>query len=552
MYTKHLTMVLMVLHSVSVFAADYYVDNRIGKDTFDGKAAKVSGQSGPMATINKAVNMLQPGDTLHLANTGKVYRQSINIKGHISGTADNKITIDGHGAWLTCADPLPAERWEPAEQGPEGTLRLTGLSGRYDYGIVLLLDGERVKGFGDPDALKPGEFWYLAKTNTLYCLTPSDFKDSTISITQVDGKIVDAPPAMWGGTNFRHIAKLRRFRGLSKPPKSIQVNGKETPILKHPSLVNLPEGQMCMVDGVEVYYRPPVGKTISDLKMMGIFRTSGVAINGSNQHLVIRNFNVAYTTNDGYNIHGATKNILFQNCNAFFCGDEGYSSHGKCESTLDGGIFLNCSNGIHNVNNCSTVIRNVIVAGVNTGGLRNDPGTTNNIVENVILIDCPLSVSNTQAGNVLTPGMRLGPNVHIANSTLVGNGGIRLDANSKGTFKNTLFAFKAGGMHVRAASPEGIVSFKDCVYDPAFTMEWGTGHPFTRVQFAQWVEKNPALASHCQVTELELKKALDDGHIPEGVKAGMGCSRELQQRYIDFLPKREALLEQAKQMALQE
>jgi hypothetical protein len=534
--------VLLLLVPLLAFGADYYVSPA-------GDDANTGSEQAPLRTINKAVALLQPGDTLHLANTGKVYRQSINIPGNISGTAEKKITIDGHGAWLTCAEPLPTERWEPAEQGPEGTLRLTGLSGRYDFGIALLLDGERVKGFDNPDALKPGEFWYLPKTQTLYYLTPPTFGESAITITQLDGKAVDAPPAKWGGTNYRHLAKLRRFRGLTSPPTSILVDGKEVPLLETPALDNLPEGRMCMTGKDALYYRPPAGKTIDELRMMAIFRSSGVAINGANQHLVIKNLNVAYTTNDGYNIHGATKHILFQNCNAFFCGDEGYSAHGKCESTLDRGIFLKCSNGIHNVNQCSTVIRNVIVGGVNTGGLVNDPGTTNNIVENTILIDCPLGVSNTRADNVLAiVGMGLGPNVQVSGATVAGNGRIRLNANSKADFEKCLFAFDGGDMHVRAASPDGIVSFKDCFYDPAFAMEWGTGHPFTRMPFTTWVQDNPSLASHCQATELDLKPALDDGHIPEGVNPGMGCSRELLQRYIDFLPKHQTLLEEAKKI----
>jgi hypothetical protein len=296
---------------------------------------------------------------------------------------------------------------------------------------------------------------------------------------------------------------------------------------------------------------------------MGVFRSSGIAINGANQHLIIKNFNVAYTTNDGYNIHGATKDILFQNCNAFFCGDEGYSSHGKCETTLDGGIFLNCSNGIHNVNKSSTTIRNVIVAGVNTGGLSNDSNTSNNSVENAILIDCPLGVSNTKAHNVLTlnsknskkgtrPGMHLGPNVHISNATVAGKSGIRLDAKSKGDFDKCLFALDGSNMHIRAASPDGIVSFKDCFYDPAFTMEWGTGHPFKRMPFTQWMKDNSSLAHDCQATKLDLDKALNEAYIPEGLKPGMGCSKELLQRAIDFLPKRQALLEQAKRIVFRE
>lgn len=562
-YLKTFVLSTLLLCSANLYAADYYVNNRIGSDNLDGTSIKVSGHSGPMLTINKALKLLKAGDTLHLANTGKVYRQSINIPPQLSGTAERKITINGHGAWLTCAEPIPAERWEPAKQGPAGTLRLAELKGRYDFGISLLLDGDKVKKFGDREALKPGQFWYYPTWKTLYYSIPDSFKGSTITITQTDGKTVEAPPGKWGDTNFRHIAGLRRFRGLTSPPKSITVNGKAAALLETPGLDNLAEGRMSCVRGRELYYRPLSGKKISDLQLMGVFRSSGIGISGANKHLIIKNFNVAYTTNDGYNIHGATRDILFQNCNAFFCGDEGYSSHGKCETTLDGGIFLNCSNGIHNVNNSSTTIRNVIVGGVSTGGVKIDSSTSNNSIENTILIDCPLIVSNTKTHNILTlnskdlkrgthPGMNLGPNVHINKATVTGKGRIRLNAKSKGSFEHTLFAFSGRGMHVRADLLDGIISFKDCFYDPDFTMEWGTGHPFKRSSFTKWVQDNPTLASHCQTNKLDLNKALNDGHIPEGLLAGMGCSKELLQRAIDFLPKRQALLKQAKRIVLGE
>jgi len=556
-HTKNLALAIVLVSSVVAFGADYYVNNVIGNDAFDGKAAAVAGQSGPMATINKAVKLLQPADALHLANTGKVYRQSLDMPGTVSGTAERKITIDGHGAWLTGADHLPVARWIPAEQGPEGTLQLTGLKGRYDFGIGLLLDGEKVKGFDDPDALKPGEFWYLPKTRTLYYLTPDTFGQSSIVITQEDGKTVEAQPAKWGGTNHRHIHKLRRFRGLSSSPQSILVDGKDASLLKRPALDNLLEGRSYM-DGTELYYRPPAGKTLADLKMMAVIRPNGVAINGANEHLVIKNLNVVYVTNDGYNIHGATKDVFFSNCNTFFAGDEGYSSHDRCETTLDGGIYLQCSNGIHNVNDASTIIRNVIV---DNAGLRNDrasigTGIRPNVVENAILIDCPLGTTETKVDNLLTvnretpkegstTGMRVGTDVTLKRVTLTGRGRIRLDAKSKGSFADCLFAFESGDVHVRAASPEGIVSFKDCLYTPNFTMEWGTGHPFTRVPFAQWSQEHPGLAAGNKAVELNLTQGLKDGKVPENAAPGVGCSKELLQRYLEFVPKHQAMIDEA-------
>ncbi|HEY3379476.1 MAG TPA: hypothetical protein VGL77_18525, partial [Armatimonadota bacterium] len=59
-------LVLCMLFSLPVVAADYYVDNTVGNDTFDGVSKTVTGaNSGPFRTITRAANAANPGDTVH-------------------------------------------------------------------------------------------------------------------------------------------------------------------------------------------------------------------------------------------------------------------------------------------------------------------------------------------------------------------------------------------------------------------------------------------------------------------------------------------------------
>lgn len=74
---------LLFLCPFCLWAADYYVSPQ-GADANDGSAA------GPWASLNKAVQQLQAGDTLYLA--GGVYAQRLQLKG-LRGTKQARIVI---------------------------------------------------------------------------------------------------------------------------------------------------------------------------------------------------------------------------------------------------------------------------------------------------------------------------------------------------------------------------------------------------------------------------------------------------------------------------
>lgn len=113
--------VILLLLACGLDAAvrDLYVDNRKGDDRHAGTDA-----AAPLATLARAVALLQPGDTLHLANSGRPYRESLRLFGK-SGTPAAPLVVDGGGAVLTGLEVTKAEDWEPQ---PDGTLgyRLRG------------------------------------------------------------------------------------------------------------------------------------------------------------------------------------------------------------------------------------------------------------------------------------------------------------------------------------------------------------------------------------------------------------------------------------------
>ncbi len=545
-------LLLCLLPTTPAPATDFYVDNVLGNDKLDGMSPTVDGQTGPFASIASAVALVKPGDTVHLASTGRAYRQSLVING-LQGEVDRPIVFDGHGAWLTGADHLSPEQWVPSEEGPEGTLVLTGVQLDQPWWNTLCIDGQMLWGESNQDALATGEFYWWADQKTLYCRFSAELATATIEVGMADGTTVLLPPEAWGLTNFPKVPGLKRNRGLKAAPVWVKIAGQNAPLVDQPALDRLPPGRFYN-NGKTFFYRPPEGRSIQEMRMMAVLRASGVALNGTNRHLIFKNFNTVYLGNDGYNIHGDSKEITFLNCNAFFTGDEGFSSHDHCDTILDGGLFLQCNSGIHNVNNCSTLIRNVIV---DNSGLRNDRADTKsgirpNEISNTILIGCGIGTTQTVMDNVLlvNGGMHLGVDVNARNVTILGVPlMVRVDSGASVTLDSCLFQQKDSVIHARMEDPAAALSFKRLWFDPTTAMEWGIRHPWTRQPLDAWLEAHPANAAGGNAIELGLAAALEAGEIPDELLAGMGCSRELLQRYLEFRPRHQALIREALDMA---
>ncbi len=160
-------------------ARAFFVNNESGDD-------KASGLSPDKAvrTLAKAVAMLKPGDTLHLAVTSQPYRETMKFGDDFGGVPGKPIVIEGHGATLTGSDPLRLDGW--VEAGAPGLYKSAKLMSELEeftdeaklMRVFFLFDGvvqhmgRSSKGakahFKSPANLQPGEWTYLEAEKSFY------------------------------------------------------------------------------------------------------------------------------------------------------------------------------------------------------------------------------------------------------------------------------------------------------------------------------------------------------------------------------------------------
>ena len=378
------------------FAADIYVDNVAGNNRHDGLSKTVvSAANGPLRSIEKAIALSQPGDTIHLNPTGKVYRQmaAFHDKG---GEPGKPITLDGHNVTLTGADPIPPGKWEPWRDGVwicEDTISRN----------LLIVDGEAILDHHARDKMKTGQFYFEYAWNgkpAFYFMPPKGRKasDMVVEVGQPDGATV-LDPKLWRGGRVSRREDLRW-------PSWVTVDGKPATLVTTKEY--LTPGMWCREEKA-VYFHPPEGKDPNAMAIENVTRACGVALSGAMSHVVIRNLTARHVWNDGYNIHGKVTAAEFYNCNAHHCYDEGFSAHDKCETLLDGAVYDHCWNGIFNVNVSGySITRNVIISNSRTTGFGTAftdrrESTERHELYNVILIDNPRQLvgRNLKADNVL-------------------------------------------------------------------------------------------------------------------------------------------------------
>jgi hypothetical protein len=150
--------VLILANTVS--ATTIYVDSRLGSDASDGTAQDpIGGGSGPVRTMQRAVQLVRQGDTISIRNNGTPYYGSFSLVGdRYSGRPVHPFAIEGNGAVLSGAKPIDADLWRSA-----GTdlWRITPIrKGFYQ----LVLDGEALpevtvpRTAGALPSLSPGEW----------------------------------------------------------------------------------------------------------------------------------------------------------------------------------------------------------------------------------------------------------------------------------------------------------------------------------------------------------------------------------------------------------
>ena len=97
-------LLIVVAAALTAKAAEYYVDNRLGDDANDGRAADRA-----LRTLAAATKRLEAGDVLHLA-PGRKYNETLKLTR--GGSAAAPIVVKGHGAVLTGISAFPKEGWE--------------------------------------------------------------------------------------------------------------------------------------------------------------------------------------------------------------------------------------------------------------------------------------------------------------------------------------------------------------------------------------------------------------------------------------------------------
>jgi hypothetical protein len=538
----------LVLGLLPLCAADLYVDNVSGDDAFSGRMSRADGKGdGPYRTIARALKEARAGDTVHLTATGKLYRQAANFYGHPGGERDQPVTLDGHGATLCGADSVSADGWS---EWKDGVLMRSDAVPR---GFIVV-DGEMVFSTIGFNVLRPGEFVWLPRHHgRLYFYPPKGRKaaECRVEVSGPDGETRELDPHTWHRSHSR-IGAVRRYP-MKKRPAAVRLDGEKAPLITTQD--RLEPGQWVAEKG-KVYYMPPEGRDPADMEMQFVVRGNGVQMTGETAHVVVKNLNVRWVYNDGYNIHGRVTDARFYNCNARDTGDEGFSAHDACETLLDGAIYVNNSNGIANVNRSGhSITRNVVLARarsvgylIRTGG--KGPDKVHHLLQKAVLIDNPTQIgaSNTRIDDVLAVGTSDGivrQAIHAGRNLEVQ----RLTA-SGGQFRAGTAAVRIRdsvldcGFHVRADDPMKVLHLRNVMLREGARVEWGSRYPWTKKPADAWLKAatEAGAARECRTSKMQFLESLLHGEGDVSAPAGMGCTVETWERYRQVAKDNESIL----------
>jgi len=108
------SLVILLTGAPAAFATDFYVDNRIGDDLYDGSSPQqVDDRSGPVRTIHRALEFVRPRDIVHVANHGTPYVESLEIVGR----RFHGFILEGNGAVVSGARIVPFDAWQMLPNG---------------------------------------------------------------------------------------------------------------------------------------------------------------------------------------------------------------------------------------------------------------------------------------------------------------------------------------------------------------------------------------------------------------------------------------------------
>ena len=148
---------------------------------------------------------------------------------------------------------------------------------------------------------------------------------------------------------FIFNGKINRMGGVSKGKHAVMKTS-----------ADLTSGEWTYVDAEKAFYlRPVAGQDLSSIRAP--IRSSGVALSGNCEHLIIKNISVTHVWNDGFNIHQRSRDILFQNISAIECGDDGISEHEDCQIKVNGMLSRGNATGFCHVGQSQSDTQNIVI-----------------------------------------------------------------------------------------------------------------------------------------------------------------------------------------------
>lgn len=145
--------IVLVSFIGSASAKEIYVDNLGGRDSDDGQVAVArQGNTGPVKSLARAVQLARFADTIILKNTGTPYYESLSLMGNRhSGSVGAPFTIMGNGAVISGLRTVPPEGWRL--QAPRLWKLTLTRKGYYQ----LLRDGKPLTEYIPDDGVNPLE-----------------------------------------------------------------------------------------------------------------------------------------------------------------------------------------------------------------------------------------------------------------------------------------------------------------------------------------------------------------------------------------------------------
>jgi hypothetical protein len=193
-------------------------------------------------------------------------------------------------------------------------------------------------------------------------LRPADWKEVSPGLFRNDHLLPRFDAAMLGRWYFLWDGRMNHMQRTSKGPsaplkKPEELKPDEWTFVKDPSRMK-PGGQL--IFGA-FYVQLAPGRKLAAARIAIPARSNGVALSGTNRHLVVRNTIATHVYNDGYNIHGVSRDCLLENIQAIDCGDDGVSAHDDCQCRVRGLVSSGNSTGICDVGDSVTEYDGVLI-----------------------------------------------------------------------------------------------------------------------------------------------------------------------------------------------